>query len=194
MQLNVVPKNYNLLELTNGVDTLIAVGGLGTTTVSQIRLVLGTGNTIMVDSVLYPLETPSGMQSGLKLQVHHELQAGVAYHVLLDFDANLSVHKTGNGKYILKPVIRVIDTALSGSIKGLILPVGVNSTVTASDTAAGLTYTGSVDLIGGGFLLSGVAAGVYEITITPAAPYLPVTITSVTVVNGVVTDIGVVNL
>jgi hypothetical protein len=191
VSLNVNSGIYNLLDFRNGVDTLIATGGLGNTTVSQIRLVLGDGNTVMVDSAIYPLTVPSGMQSGVKLDVHNELKAGVAYHLLLDFDANASVVLTGNGKYLLKPVIRVIDTAMSGSIKGLVLPVGVNVSVKAE--AGGIVYTGSANLQGE-FIIQGLPAGVYDVTIDPAAPYLPVTQTGVVVVKGECTNIGTVVL
>jgi hypothetical protein len=34
------------------------------------------------------------------------------YHVLLDFDANKSIVKLGNGGYKLKPVIRTVETAM----------------------------------------------------------------------------------
>jgi hypothetical protein len=45
--------------------------------VQQIRLILGTRNTV-VDGITYPLSTPSAEQSGLKLQVNQTLQEGVS--------------------------------------------------------------------------------------------------------------------
>jgi len=63
---------YNLLDFTNGVDTLIATGGLEVSRLSQIRLILGTRNTIQVSGKTYPLSTPSAEQSGLKLQVQKD--------------------------------------------------------------------------------------------------------------------------
>jgi hypothetical protein len=57
------------------------------------------------------IEYPSAEQSGLKLQVNQTLQEGIMYHVLLDFDANKSIVKLGNGGYKLKPVIRTVETA-----------------------------------------------------------------------------------
>jgi hypothetical protein len=41
--------------------------------VQQIRLILGTRNTVVLD-ITYPLSTPSAEQSGLKLQVNQTLQ------------------------------------------------------------------------------------------------------------------------
>jgi hypothetical protein len=97
---------YDLLDYESGNDTIIAFDSLiQVQTVSQIRLILGDNNTIIDDGVTYDLETPSAQTSGLKLQVHAELQPNKSYKLLLNFDADNSINKTGNGKYKLKPVI-----------------------------------------------------------------------------------------
>lgn len=97
---------YDLLDYDSGNDTLIAFDSvLQTQTVSQIRLILGENNTIGVDGEIYDLETPSAQTSGLKIQVHAELEADLSYKIVLDFDADNSIIETGNGKYKLKPVI-----------------------------------------------------------------------------------------
>jgi len=97
---------YDLLDYAAGNDTLIAFDSvLQTQTVSQIRLILGENNTIGVDGEIYDLETPSAQTSGLKIQVHAELEADKNYKILLNFDADQSIIETGNGKYKLKPVI-----------------------------------------------------------------------------------------
>lgn len=180
---------YDLLALSNGVDTLLASGDLEAGTVSQIRLILGPNNTVVTGGVSYPLSTPSAEQSGLKLQVHQTLEPGVTYAILLDFDANQSIVEQGNGGYKLKPVIKTIDVAVSGAIRGSIAPIGALVVVTA--TSNGVSYS-SVTNASGQFLLSGLPSGNYDITLTPALPALPVTITGVTVTTGVTTDVGVV--
>ena len=124
-----------------------------------------------------------------KLQVNQTFEAGVDYMILLDFDASQSVVSTGNGAYKLKPVIRTIDVALTGSIKGRITPIGKNVVVTA--TSNGESYS-SVTNANGAFLISGLPAGTYSITVTPALPLLPVTFAAKAVVVGVSTDLGVV--
>lgn len=100
---------YNLLVLQNGVDTVIVDSSiLPAGNLSQFRLILGTANTVVIDSVTYPLATPSAQQSGLKLNVHEEIAAGSTYDMILDFDANKSVVSVNNGaEYQLKPVIKV---------------------------------------------------------------------------------------
>lgn len=186
--LNTTAGMYNILELSNGLNTLIATGDLDAGTVSQIRLILGPNSTVKVNNVDYPLSTPSAMQSGLKLQVHQTFEAGVAYSILLDFDAGQSIVEQGNNVYQLKPVIRTIDTAISGSIKGSISPIAANVMITA--TSNGITYT-SVTNASGNFLIAGLPVGTYSVTITPVLPLLPVTLTGKTVVVGISTDLGI---
>jgi len=128
------------------------------------------------------------MQSGLKLQVNKTFEAGVEYSMLLDFDASQSIVLTGNNEYQLKPVIRTIDTAISGSIKGSVSPLAGNVLISA--TSNGVTYT-SVTAANGSFLIAGLPLGTYDITITPTLPLQPITITGKTVVVGASTDLGI---
>lgn len=99
---------YDLLTLQDSLTVVLAdANGLPTGEVSQIRLLLGDENTVLVDSVAFPLITPSGQQTGIKINLDYTLQAGFTYEVLLDFDAEQSVVIQGNGSFLLKPVIRV---------------------------------------------------------------------------------------
>lgn len=191
VMLNASAGIYNLLELSNGIDTLIATGDLDPQKVSQIRLILGSNNTVVVDGVVYALQTPSASQSGLKLQINQTFEPGVSYTILLDFDANKSIVSLGNGAYQLKPVIRTIDAAISGSIKGSISLMGELVVITAtSDTAV---YT-SVTNEKGQFVIAGLPAGTYSVTVTPALPLLPITKSGIVVAVGAATSAGVIVL
>ena len=186
--LNVNNRMYNLLNFSNGKDTLIGTGTLDVGTVEQIRLILGPNSTIVVNNVSYPLSTPSAEQSGLKLQVHQTLVGGVAYSILLDFDANQSIVDMGNGTYKLKPVVRTIDAAISGTIKGKIAPIGTLVIVTA--TSGLVSFSANVSATGD-FLFMGLPAGTYTVTATPVLPKVAVVKTSVVVTTGVATDAGI---
>lgn len=106
--LETIPGIYNLMDYVVD-DTLIAFDTLATAqTISQLRLVLGDSNTVMVDSVLFDLQTPSAQSSGLKLQVHAQMIPDSSYVIMLDFDPEQSVKQLGNNKYKLHPVIRTV--------------------------------------------------------------------------------------
>lgn len=113
---------YDLLELTGGIDVLLVDDfELPPGTLNQIRLILGENNTVVIkgeeegEFETIPLKTPSAQQSGLKLKVNHELEAGFTYNFLLDFDVDQSIVVAGNsGNINLKPVIRVTTEVTSG--------------------------------------------------------------------------------
>src|SRR5690606_12310453 len=92
---------YNLLELTGGVNVLLFDDEVPAGKISQIRLVLGENNTIVVDGQTLPLSTPSAQQSGLKIQVNETLEPGILYEFMLDFDVDKSIVSQGNGGYSL---------------------------------------------------------------------------------------------
>jgi hypothetical protein len=155
---------YNLLDLVNDKDTLLVDADIPTGRLHQVRLVLGSNNAVVVDGVTIPLETPSAQQSGLKLNVQQDVTGGILYTMLLDFDAAKSIVKTGNGKYILKPVIRTVLQAAGGSLKGYVQPPGVLTQVFAlqgPDTVA-TTFT-----LNGGYLIKGLTAGSYSVIYLP---------------------------
>ncbi len=97
---------YDLLQYQNDVDTLIATGTVPADVVlKEVRFILGDANTVMVDSVMHDLQTPSAQSSGLKVKIEKNLGLTVNTFVL-DFDAAESV-KDQNGKFKLDPVIRL---------------------------------------------------------------------------------------
>lgn len=161
----VYPGTYDILKLVNDQDTVLADAEIQTGKIEQIRLVLGPNNYVRVGGQLIPLQTPSAQQSGLKLNVHQDVQEGMLYKLTLDFDASRSIVKTGNGKYILKPVIRTALEAVGGSIKGSVSPGNIPSAVYAiqgSDTLAGTTTSN------GQYFIKGLAAGSYTVGFRPS--------------------------
>ncbi|SDW90633.1 DUF4382 domain-containing protein [Aequorivita viscosa] len=184
---------YNLLELTAGVNVLLYDDEVPAGAISQIRLVLGEENTIVVDGETLPLATPSAQQSGLKIQVNETLQPGVLYEFMLDFDVDKSIVSQGNGGYSLKPVIRATTVAESGAISGKVFPAEVLTMVTAVN---GSLEISSYTNLQGDFLLSGVPDGNYTVTIQAdlGLGIPPVIVENVTVVRGEVTSMGEINL
>ena len=162
----VIPGSYNLLDLVNDKDTLLADALIPSGKLHQIRLVLGTENYVKIGGQLIKMDTPSAQQSGLKLNVQQDVVGGILYTMVLDFDVARSIVTAGSGKYNLKPVIRTVLDAVGGSIKGFVAPDSVTTAVLAikgPDTIA-TTYTGT----DGGYLIKGVAAGTYSLHFLPS--------------------------
>lgn len=163
------PGVYNLLDLTNGKDTLLADAEIPAGNISQIRMILGDNNYIITNSgEKIDLTTPSAQQSGLKVQVNQAVTGGLLYRLILDFDAGKSIVKAGNsGKYILKPVIRIISFVPSGgNAKGVVIPDSVRTAIYAIngiDTVAS-TYT---DTTNGNFWFGDIPAGSYLFSYVP---------------------------
>jgi len=172
---------YNLLLLRNGASVVLGDHSLDAGHYTQIRLIIGTGSNVIVDGVTYPLEIPSGQQTGVKLNHSFDIQDGVVYELLLDFDAERSILLTGNGQYKLKPVIRVTPAAISGSISGEINPVSTAGFVYAiSGTDTSLT---TAEPIAGSFMLMGLLEQTYRVEVFSEDPaYNDTTITNVVVV------------
>ena len=182
---------YDLMELTNGIDTLLGSADLPAGKISQIRLVLGTNNTVKLDGQSLPLTTPSAQQSGLKVQVNEELKEGITYTVLLDFDAARSIVATGSGKHNLKPVIRAITAAADGAIQGTVSPIESMPVVYA---IIGTDTTSTSASTGGSFLVRGLQAGSYRLVFVPRAGFQSKEVANVNVNVGEVTNVGSVEL
>ena len=184
---------YNLLDFKNGLDTILTSQKLHPGTISQIRLILGTDNSVVINGVSMPLTTPSAQQSGLKLNVHADLVAGIEYKLWIDFDAGRSIVETGNGGHILKPVIRTFTEATSGAIKGIILPAFSHSIVYAIQNINDTVGSAIADTTSGNFQIGGLSAGAYNVAIHANNSYMDSVITT-SVTTGIVTDLGTIQL
>lgn len=189
----VVPGVYNLLEFRNGIDTLIARTTLPAGNLSQVRFLLGEDNSNVVDGVEQPLKVPSGEQSGLKFNVHQELIPDGSYTVWTDFDAARSIVQTGNGSYMLKPVIRVFTELTNGRIRGMVDPMSANPIVYAFNETDTATALPAED---GFFLISGLPEGDYTVVVAPdeVSGLAADTIAAVPVRFGVIADLEMIKL
>jgi len=165
------PGLYNLLDFTNGKDTIIADAMIPAGKISQIRLILGDNNYIVTKSnEQIALKTPSAQQSGLKVQIHQDVTGGVLYRLVLDFDAGKSIVKAGNsGNYLLKPVLRILSLEPSGgNIRGYVVPDSVRTLVLAivgNDTISS-AFTDPNAF--GAWLIKDVPAGPYSLSFLPS--------------------------
>jgi hypothetical protein len=150
----------NLLDLTGGVGQTLAAGAtLPAGHYGQMRLVLGSGNTVkLADDSVHDLTVPSGLQSGIKLTVSFDVAAGTTKDVWIDFDAAHSIQVVAAGasqQYLLRPTVRAFDKVATGSISG-----------TFTDAATGTPLAGAMVYAE---TLEGGSAAIVRSAVTDAA-------------------------
>ena len=172
------PRKINLLDLNDPTQPNYALESLGETPLAaghytQLRLglVSNTGNQPLANSVVLSgtnteiaLDTPSGIQTGIKLIHQFEVGPGQRTDLLLDFDACKSIVQTGSTTYKLQPVIKVIPTALNG-INGFLDKTLPNVIVSAQQTGEIVRKT-VMNTQTGEFFLGHLDPGTYDVVIT----------------------------
>jgi hypothetical protein len=193
-------KRVDLLTLTNGVLEELGSTSLPAGRYTQMRLVLGgsMGPGAMANSLVpsggseRPMETPSGTQTGLKMNVDIEVAANQLADFVIDFDACRSVvHAGHSGRYLLKPVLSVMPrvTTASNAVEGYVAGAVAAGTTSVSLQKEGAVVRATVPGSNGRFLLSQVPAGVYDLVVradgraTAVMTGVPVAGTEITVAN-----------
>ncbi len=110
------PKTYDLLALRNGARELLGQADVSGRIEHMSLFMNGTATVVYADGTSEDATVPSGASSGLKIMGPFP----VSGEVLLDFNAAESIHDTGNGKLIMRPVIHVI---INGQTVGTSEPV-----------------------------------------------------------------------
>ncbi len=153
------PQKIDLLGLTNGALQELGSVPLPAGRYQQVRLVLsdaplanslvlsGTNNEIA-------LNTPSGQQSGYKLQAHFDVTGSQVADMVLDFDACKSIVRAGNsGNYNLKPVVAVTKR-LTTQIEGYVDPAIASSVVVSTRDPDGQLRATVPDSTSGRFVIA----------------------------------------
>jgi len=190
------PGLYNLLDFSDGKDTLLADATIPPGTINQIRLILGDNNYIITQhDIKIPLKTPSAQESGLKVQIHQVVNGGILYSLTVDFDAVKSIVKAGNsGNYLLKPVLRILSLVPSGGdIFGVVTPDSAKTFVFAIQGIDTIAST-STDTSNGKFLFKDIPAGNYSIFFLPSDSSLKETSLNTVVALGEITNVDTIRL
>ena len=192
-------QRIDLLTLTNGVLADLGRTPLPAGRYTQMRLVLAAndaGNP-MANAIVpsggseTALTTPSGAQSGLKMNVEIDVAANQLADFVLDFDACKSFVKLGNsGRFLLKPVIRVAPRVTTGlAVIGYVAPALGVATTTVSVQANGKLVKSTPPDSTGRFMLYPLEVGTYDLVVsaqgraTAMITGVPVTETAFTTIN-----------
>jgi Domain of unknown function (DUF4382) len=198
VEMDVAPdRRVDLLTLTNGTLEPLGQMQLEAGTYTQMRLVLAPNSaSAPLANAIKPtgapetaLTTPSGQQSGLKMNVNLTLNPDTVADFAIDFDACKSFVKAGNsGKYILKPVLSVIPI-LSSKIIGYVDPALAFTSTNVSAQQDGVPLKATPPDATGRFELFPIRTGTYDLVIT-APGYVNAVMTGVPVTAAGATTIG----
>lgn len=167
-------RKINLLNLTNGALEQLGQTPLAVGRYTQVRLVLDPNSGNALANSVVPtgaileksLDTPSAVQSGIKLNAEFDVTANQRTDLVIDFDACKSVVTKGNGAYALKPVLKVIPAVLNG-ISGFVRMDQLGSQVMVSAQQNGVVIASTVPSTATGeFFLARLAPGNYDVVLT----------------------------
>jgi hypothetical protein len=191
--LSITPGTYDLMQLRNGVDTLLGTGTYPTGKVIKVRVTLGSDNSIYTDSLTsYPLEV-FGPEPFFDINVSRQNVYSIAsndFELWLDFNLERSVF-FWSGTFYLKPYIVAFNDKHLSKLEGLVIPPGASPLVEAingSDTLYAIPNWG------GGYKFRGVTAGTYSINFLGRNGYNDTTITNIVVDSSSVTKVPTVTL
>ncbi len=184
---------YNLIALRNGVTTTLALADVPVGNYNQVRLVLGQGSTVVVDGVEHPLTVPSGQTSGVKVNGNFNVADVGTQEILIDWDAGRSVHQTGNGSWMMSPVVRLVVVSSSGRIMGTVQPGNVTTTIMAL-TGGGDTVQTTVAAAGGSYTLAALPPGTYNVAFRPDTGWRDTSLTGIAVTAGATTTVDTLSL
>src|SRR5258705_7914872 len=102
---------FDLQLLQNNAMVVLGSIKMETGNITQVRMVLGDNNSIMINGVSYPLTLSSQDESGLKLDVSQRLERDRTYTLVFEFDVNQSVIASENNTYKLRPVLHAWFTS-----------------------------------------------------------------------------------
>lgn len=190
--LNINPGVYDLLQLRNGLDTLLASGFVLNGKIERIKVTLGNNNSVVVDSVSHPLNLINN-QHFVFLNIgrdHLDSLSSNNLQLYLDFNLQRSIVYFG-GQYWLKPVLVPFGRHSSGEIEGKVRPVrshGLIKAYNATDTAFARPWDE------GEFKIRGLKEGTYSVFIDGINGYNDTTITNVVVQRNRDTKLGTIIL
>jgi len=186
---------YNLLDLSNGADTLLANDFTRAGQIKKIRLTLGSQNSVMIDSVSYLLnlwDEHNRVTIKIKGEEIEELTPG-DLQIWLDFDAGRSIVRIRDNHFVLKPYLRIWLPDQTASIKGKIMPLEAEAVVSA--VANGDTLIAIPDDDDGRFKIRGLKGETADILINATSNgYKDTTISAIQLQRGKDTDIGTIEL
>lgn len=178
--LSISPGVYNLLDLRNGTDTLLASGLYTTGKIIKIRITLGHDNTVYTDSsTSFPLEIfgPNPFFTINVTRTNVQDVTNNQFKLWLDFNLSRSIF-FWSGTYYLSPFIVVFNDMTAAKVQGKLLPEHAGALV------EGIMGTDTIYAIPwdeGNYQFRNVPAGTWSFTFKGKTGYNDTTIANIKV-------------
>lgn len=186
-------QRIDLLDFQNGTLLPLGAAPLAAGKYTQMRLLLsgasGANAVVPTGGSETPLKTPSGQQTGLKMNVNIDVGADQLADFVIDFNACKSVVKAGaSGNYLLKPVLAVTPVFISGVRGAVDASIASGTTRVALEDSTGTVIKSTTpDTTTDKFLLP-VAPGTYNLVVT-SKDHATAVVTGVVVTTDTVTTV-----
>lgn len=177
-------RDFNLLNLTNGITETLADIEVPAGSYDLIRIYVKGVNVVLNDGRTFDLKVPSGEQTGIKVFVKPSINVSgeISSDLLLDFDVSRSFIPKGNIDNIsgitgfnFKPVIKASNMSFAGTLSGLVSTKMDNDEIVGLENAMLYVYetgtmeeepfkTGATDE-NGNYTIMGLNAGSYDVMV-----------------------------
>lgn len=187
------PGIYNILEFTGGRELLLADMDFPAGRISQLQMKLGKKSSLLIDGHISYLLNANDAESGFLMNVDIDIIPGKSHDFVLDFDASRSVTGLGStGQLLIKPVLRLFSEDNTGSITGKVFPASHNVLISVLENNR-IIATSYAKKEVSTFMIPGVPAGIYRVSLVISDDIEQKFIENVKVVKGGVTDMGSIN-
>ena len=157
-------KEINLSLLVGGAVLQLGSEELNLGTITGATLNLGTKNTLFQGDKGFPLALPQG-QSDYSAEISLDLQPGVSYDLIVDFDLEKSIRQKSSSpiSFDFLPTLKITSDIGNGDIQGTISP----TTLSPAIYAIRGTDSISTHINSSGTFLFRLPAGTYNLYIDP---------------------------
>lgn len=172
---------YDVLKLRNGLDTLLASKTVENGAVRLIKIEFGTNNSLMQDSITYPLQLPVGAPNYIIIKLKgYELDEYLPrkLRLWLDFDIANSIIQERDNQFYLRPWIKFFTEKTTASLSGKINSMEAKPIVLVfnnTDTAVALPNKE------GYFKIRGLKEGTYTVYVNASNGYIGKILSNITV-------------
>ncbi|TAH14245.1 MAG: DUF4382 domain-containing protein [Sphingobacteriia bacterium] len=185
---------YDVLKLRNGLDTTLATKTVVNGVIRLIKIEFGTNNSVMKDSVSYPLLIPALAPNYVIIKLKgHEFEEFLTRkkRLWLDFDIANSIVQERNNQFYLRPWFKSFTVKTTASVVGKVTPMEAKPIVMVfnnTDTSYALPNKD------GYFKIRGLKEGSYTVYVNASNGYFGKTISNITVSSTKEVSLGLIEL